>query len=243
MHAFDKFSIVPTLEETVKNISSSPDQIHLNPVDVLAMIGSTYRAVQSFVSSTPDFQILTTDEQRSLFDRNLNGVSSFGTNLFFRDSNLFDNAQFCTSLITLNGREAVHEIQHCIDHLDTDSTLLKLILLVIIFSSNSFIVHVDQNMHKDSLLYGTFRLLGSQNVYVEVLWKYMIYRYGYYETVMRFSRIIKCIVEKIRHFANNYQTNDLFHNYIDAINEKAKETLIMNQNQPIILWGKTGTFT
>ena len=86
-------------------------------------------------------------------------------------------------------------------------------LLVIAFSSNCLIVDIHENMHNDSFIFGTFRLYGSQNVYVELLWRYMLYRYGYSETVLRFSKLVKYILDNIKQTASVYMSNKIHHDY------------------------------
>jgi hypothetical protein len=93
-------------------------------------------------------------------------------------------------------------------------------------------------MSNDSLIYGTFRLYGSQNVYVELLWKYMLYRYGYCDTVLHFNKLVKHILDMIKIAAVVYVSHAIHHDYIDDIVEKTKENLITSQNDLIPLWGK-----
>jgi hypothetical protein len=68
----------------------------------------------------------------------------------------------------------------------SDLIFIKLILMKLTFSSNLFTVNEKKNFHEDNLLYGTFRLFGSQNVYVELMWNYMIYRYGFFPNCKTF---------------------------------------------------------
>jgi len=94
-------------------------------------------------------------------------------------------------------------------------------------------------MFNDSLLYSTHRLLGSQNVYIELLWKYMIYRHGYYNSVLRFSRLIQLFLSLIKDSAMFYMNNVAYRKLVDNILEKIKHLLITEQNEQIALWGKT----
>jgi hypothetical protein len=125
------------------------------------------------------------------------------------------------------------------DRLDPDSTLIKLTLIVFAFSSNCFIVNKQENMERDSLLSGTFRLLGSQNVYVELLWKYMIYRYGYNKAVIRFTQLMQIFLCILKNLAIIHENNQTHQTLVDGIIEKTKQSLAINENQQTQLWGKT----
>lgn len=240
-YAYDRFSLTPTLDRILNNLSISPDEIHFDAGDVLKIIDCVFKSVRLFVSSTPDFQVLSLNEQQSLFERNLLGVSSFCSSIFFRDTHFLENSTCCNSFITVYGLEIVEQVKYFIEQLDLDSTLFKLMLLVIAFSSNCMIVGEHENMHNDSFIFGTFRLYGSQNIYLELLWKYMLYQYGYSETVIRFSKLVKCVLSKISQAASIYMSNGIIHDFIDEVTEKTKETLIISQNDSRPLWGKTLT--
>jgi hypothetical protein len=94
-------------------------------------------------------------------------------------------------------------------------------------------------MHSDALLRGTFRLLGSQNLYTEILWKYMIYRYGYEQTVVRFAALVKQMLDLINLSTGIYTENPHHQILVDDFVEEAKIALRLNDNNDKPLWGKT----
>jgi hypothetical protein len=196
-------------------------------------------SIQSFVRSIPDFQILTISEQSSLLERNLHGIAGFDSGLVFRNSGVIDDSRFLAEAIKLYGFEAMCRTKRLENRLDPDSTLVKLMLVIFAFSSNCLILNVPKNMHNDSLLLGTFRLFGSQNVYVELLWKYMIYRYGYRETVIRFASLVKQVLDVIDHLAKVYVDSQVYQTIIDNDFDRNKPSFITNLNEHIPLWGNT----
>ena len=243
IHAYDTYSLTPTLDCILKKLSTSClDKINFDNHNVLEVANRSFASMRSFVSSTPDFQVLSINEQQSLFDRNLLGISSVSSNVSFRHVNFLDNSICSNSFTQLYGHETIKQIKCFIKQLDLDSTLFKLMLLIMAFSSNCLIVDVHKNFRNDGLIFGTFRLYGSQNVYIELLWKYMLYRYGYQETVIRFSNIVKCVLSKLKQVASLYINNAILHDYVDELTVKTRKALIINQNEPSPLWGKTFTY-
>jgi hypothetical protein len=112
-------------------------------------------------------------------------------------------------------------------------------LITLTFSSNLFTLTKDENMSRDSLLYGTFRLFGSQNVYVEILWKYMIYRYGFSESVKRFSVLIKLLLDMLQLASDINDSNSIHHTLADQLIEQTGRSLRIDDQENISLWGKT----
>ena len=106
--------------------------------------------------------------------------------------------------------------------LEANGSLLKLMLFVLIFSSNCSIVFYpgdassgavveEEEEGEDGVGGGrdswnetkrktnTMKeLLGMQDVYVTMLWKYMVYLYGYNQAAVRFSSMIKSVIDMFR---------------------------------------------
>jgi hypothetical protein len=205
------------------------------------IINSLFTTMQSFLSSTPDFQILTLSEQSALFERNLYGVASLYSVLLFRDSSIIENKICLESFTKIYGLEMMAQTKRITKQLDLDLTIITIMLIIFAFSSCYLVIYLDENIYNDSLLFGTHRLLGSQNVFVELLWKYMIYRYGFYDTARRFARLITLLIDSTKYSAMSYTSNPTYRKLADNAIIKTKRTLIINQNRQTSLWGKNMT--
>jgi hypothetical protein len=194
-------------------------------------------AMRSFVSSIPDFQILTDYEQCSLLKRNWQAITGLSVLLILRDSPVFDSCEYASNAIKVYGMEVVRRARRIRNRLDPDSLLIKLMLVIHAFSSNCLIVEAPRSQQNDSLILGTFRLFGSQNVYVELVWKYMIYRYGYRDTVLRFASLVKQMLDMSSHLADSYIQSESHHQYVDEMVGENKPSLSANASTYTPLWG------
>jgi hypothetical protein len=237
VHAYDNFSSIQHVHHIIKQSSKLPIQHPLaisKPTEVIEII---LASIQSFIRSIPDFQILTIAEQRSLLERNLQGVAGFNSGLVSRNSGVIDISQFVANRMTIYGSETMTRAKYLDNRLDPDSTLATLMLVILTFSSNCLILNVTENMRNDSLLLGTFRLLGSQNVFVELLWKYMIYRYGYYESVIRFDHLVKQALDIINHLTKIYMGNKPHQVLMNDAFDGDKHSFVTSLNEQVPLWG------
>jgi hypothetical protein len=201
------------------------------------MIASVYTALQSIVSCTADFRIMTTAEQCSLMQRNMQGIIAVYCMLVFRECGIFD-ANYCkNTLLPLYGDDNVRTTKRISLLIDDDVTLVKLMLVTLTFSSNCFTITERNNETNDSLLYGTFRLFGSQNVYAEVLWRYMLYKYGFWEAVRRFDALIKIAIDSIKLSSDIYDSNQVHQDFTDEISELSERALKLNDSENVPLWG------
>ena len=227
------------MRHTIDTLSTLPYEMQINIINPLEIIGQMCTSMQLFISSSPDFRILTLSEQTSLFERNLHGVVGFYSTLFFRHTGILNNPEYLKAFIDIYGSDIILSAKQATEHLDSDTTLIKIILMIFAFSSTCVIDDTDETIERDSLLYGTFRLLGSQNVYVELLWKYMIYQYGYDESALRFTRLIQVFLCVMKNLAMIHKNNEPHRKRVDDVVEKAKQILVTNKNEQTLLWGKT----
>jgi hypothetical protein len=198
--------------------------------------------MQSFISSSPNFQILTTSEQFSLFIRNFSSITVLYLVFIFSDP-LINNELKCIDLFTnLYGSDILLQAKNSSKQLLSDANIIKLMLIVLAFSSNCSIVHMHENSVNDGFLHGTHGLFRSQNIYIELLWKYMIYHYDYYNSVLRFSGLIEIFLNLIKYSTIVYENNDIYRKLVDNVFQKAKRSLMNNQNKAVHLWGKKPDF-
>ncbi|CAF1369060.1 unnamed protein product, partial [Adineta steineri] len=88
VHSHNTFSTMSQMLFTVNNppaLSVETHSIVINPIEIIHQM---FISMQSFISSSPDFRVLTLSEQTSLFERNLPGVVAFYSTLFFRHTGI-----------------------------------------------------------------------------------------------------------------------------------------------------------
>jgi hypothetical protein len=215
----------------IRSFDSPTPTINFQVDHTFNMFASFYTSVQSFVNALPDFRALTLSEQSSLFSRNLHGLFNFCGTFMLRDAGMFDNTRNESYLVPLYGQEIVCQAEAIARRFDLDSSLVKLIHIVFAFSTNCYIVKFDPWLEEDAFLHDSSRLLMSQNAYVEILWKYMIYRYGHEESVHRFAALIKQMLDLIVLSSDIYADNPHHQILVDDLVESAKITLVIDEEE------------
>jgi hypothetical protein len=239
IHAFDKFSPISETEQVIEYLSTYPQELAFDMSKVLSLFACFYTSTETFISCSADFQILTLNEKRSLYQRNLHGVLNLWATFILNISGMFNISTNETILTTIYGYDIYQETKRISFRLEHDRTIVKLFLLILAFSTNCYMVDEHEHMHDDSLLSGGFRLFGSQNMYIEILWKYMTYRYGYYGASMRLVTLVKTILDLLKMSGSTHQTNEIHQTFVDEVAVLAEQTLTISENEVVILWGKT----
>ncbi len=199
------------------------------------MVTIMYTSMKSCIRFVLDFEKFTASEQFTLLEYNLSTITIFGFVFILSPAIINNKVKYIDLWTTIYGSDIVHQAKNIDKQLSNDLTIVKLMLVVLTFSSNCSIIDVHENMFNDSLFYDTHRFLGSQNVYVELLWKYMIYRYGYHNTVLHFSRLIDIFLNLIKYTTIAYRDNLIYHQLIDNIFDKVKQSFMTNLNNQVSL--------
>ncbi|CAF4309525.1 unnamed protein product, partial [Adineta steineri] len=128
----------------------------------------------------------------------------FGAILVLRETDLCQNLFYHNASMAVYGRELTHQAMKIVQHADIDGTLIKLMVPILALSTCSDII--DPNYHESvgstlspggtRLFPNTLHLLILQNIYVEMMFKYMLYRYGFKEAVLRFASLIKTCLDQ-----------------------------------------------
>ncbi|CAF1214324.1 unnamed protein product [Adineta ricciae] len=237
-HAFDKFSPASQTQRFLQRLCTWPQHLSFDISQILILFTQFYTSIESFISSSADFQTLTLPEKHSLYHRNLHGVLNLYATFILSISGMFDTLSNDKILTSVYGYQMHCRLKNLIIKLEADVTIIKLMLLILAFSTNCYMVDDHGDVGRDSLLLGTFRLLGSQNMYIEILWKYMMHRYGYYNASMHLLLIVKTILGLLDLSANIHQTNKFYQDFVEEAAEFANEELTRHENEVVILWGR-----
>ena len=219
-------------------ISASASNLQFDSSQPLHLLSLFSQALLSFISSTPDFNVLTSAEQISLFQRNMLGVLTLGGIYLMRECGIFDQPENGQAMLPLYGDEIFRRVKLVGEQLDKDSTVIRLLLIAVAFSSNCSAIRTPSNNESDSLLFGTFRLFGSQNVYAELIWKYLSGSYGTLESVRRLSRLVNSLLDTLTLANDIYDSNSVFQRFITDRLQQIEHSVNLREKTFTPLWGK-----
>ena len=237
INAVDRFSFISAVRHIIKTLAVSQSAVQIDIPQTFNFVASSFQAVQAFVESTPDFRVLSAAEQTSLLQRNLNGLYTFAGIFAFGEAGTYDNIQNAAFMLPMYGSDSFYRAKRIYMRLDRDSNLVKMMQIIFAFSSNCNITRYDERMDNDPFLRGTFRLLGSQDMYVEILWRYMLYRYHETEANHRFAGLVKLMLDLMTFSEYTYSTAAHHKTLVAHVIKQAETTLVQNENKVVPLWG------
>jgi hypothetical protein len=199
IHAYDRSSPIVSARQELMRHSTWPLKLRLKLAQdfIPNLVRSFYVSLKSFMTCSSQHQTLTSFERICLYERNIHTTSSLTGQLILRESKLVNDSTCMFAFTSFYNTNMLRQGEKIMKRLDCDSTLVKIFLLVISFSSNCFLINNDNIHFDDHLLTRTTSLTYYQHVYAELLWKYMIFRYDYWQAVNRFVCLIKQILDLI----------------------------------------------
>jgi hypothetical protein len=176
----------------LKNHFSLPPKIRSKDSNTLNHIGSLFSTIHTFIERCPFYYSL------------LNTVGSFNGFYMAKEMNIFENETYKRIIENVYGNDHSYNVREASQRLQQDGTLIKILLMIITFSSNSTIVARD-HIDDIQIIFDPKMLINIENIFVTMLWKYLIYQYGVNEATLRFLSLIKSILDMMQrmHEASN----------------------------------------
>ena len=122
-----------------------------------------------------------------------------------RETYLPHNPAHATNFTLIYTKSLMSISNRLIFELEQNGILFKLFLAVFSFSRNLSVLSHEKNyqeIHSDDY----FKLNQYENIFIDLLWKYMLFEYDYHECIYRFSAMIKILLDLLDQL---YQTEQM----------------------------------
>ncbi|CAF1500913.1 unnamed protein product [Adineta ricciae] len=166
---------------------------------------------------SPYFYSLPLDAQKYLVHHNIYATSSLKALYLTRQADLWNNEDFQISYIELYNESTLKRTAAMSQRLDPNGLYVKIMLYIIAFSSNYSIVNYNalENSSDSSNLK---RLTSVQDICASLLWKYLTYQYSFQESVIRYSSLIKILLDILsilEYKINIHEFNKMMNNIVE----------------------------
>jgi len=193
--------------------------------DFQGVISQFFMAIQPLIERSPDVNSLSAESRRTLIKHNLSTTGAVNGIFICRELNLYRNASFWNPCCV---QYSVEFMEHCVrnsSRCDPNGNLIKMMLFVLTFSTNCSVVIFDPEESLTSIKC-SLDLIHIQNVYVTMLWKYFLYLYGFKEAVIRYSYMVKNLVDIIQ-MLSHMPKNEGHDSMVEKIVNQTERALII----------------
>jgi len=227
LYAYDEQNLHGQIQYLLNQLASLPPQLRLRRFDTYNIIGQFYTSIQPLIEHSPDLNSLPLDARRVITKHNLNSTGAINGIFVCREMDLFRNPFFRNPCNIHYGSEFIIECTRNSARCDPNGSLIKMMLFIMAFSSNCSIVTFNEQESLTTMSYA-IDLISIQNVYITMLWKYLVYLYGFKEAVLRFSYIVKNIIDII-HMLELQPKNETHDLMVETIITETERALLIKE--------------
>lgn len=222
IQAYDRGRIIEQTKNLFNEQSTLPPKLRSKSNAMMDIIGFFYSSIQSFVEGVPHFHSLPLSARRALVQHNFDTTGTLNSIFIVRETSALDNQAYVAGCCALYGYENLAELKKYVSQLEQNGILVKLMLLTTAFAGNCSIVHLHPQENLATIS-STISLIRVQNIFVTLLWKYLIYQYGTSGAIRWFNSSIKFILNILRWKEEKYEEKHW--NMIDLIVGRTAEAL------------------
>ncbi|CAF1008314.1 unnamed protein product [Rotaria sordida] len=194
VHCFDQHSGYVFVEHFLEEQNRLPVKLRFKYPSVCNFFTSMKRKIQFIFERNVDFLSLSHYDRTILLRTTVEYTSNVASMFILCQYKLCDYPLFYKSTEMIFKSSAAKFTRRIIDQLDPDNTFIKLILSILAFSTTNYTVY-KKNMPIN--LTNIKAILPIQDMYTDLTWRYLLYRYGHYQAVIRFSNLLSCLFSGI----------------------------------------------
>ncbi|CAF4835342.1 unnamed protein product [Rotaria sp. Silwood1] len=223
IHSYDEHNALTVAKDFAKDLNSSHPKLRfkIDANKTVKIITILCQATEPFIQSNHHFASLPQHDRSIILRGTVDNVSCLGAALILRQSQLITNSGFRNGLEITYGTIPYYLSMNLISSLDQDCDLVKLSLSVLAFCTSSCAIFNNNT----SLMYLTDiqSFLNIQNMYAEVIWKYLLYRYSFEQSVVHFNQLVQSIIAAVTvrtHLQNVRNHTDVVKTLVQHIEQK-----------------------
>ncbi|CAF4268874.1 unnamed protein product, partial [Adineta steineri] len=190
---------------------------------------SIYEATGRYLRLNDDICKLSFTGRSILLRNAADNISCMASIFIIHHFDLFSLDSFLKIMTTMFGNRGISLALLTMKFINPDIVIFKLALSLFALSNTTYLY--SPNISIDSTNSST--LFHIQNKYAEVTWKYLDYRYGWYEAVKHFQSIIYCLMACTM-LMGPIQTFSSHKDNIESLVELTEVTLILDDVEGII---------
>jgi hypothetical protein len=225
LHAYDEQNLSIRIKHSLDQLSSLPPKLRLKPSDTYNIVEQFFTGIQSLIERSPDLYSLPPNARRALTKHNLHSTGAVNGIFLCRELDLFNNPVFLNPCMIFYGAAFMTECAQNSARYDQNGSLIKIMLFVMSFCSNCSIVTYD-DQEDITTMSTSLDLIRVQDMYITTLWKYLVYLCGFKEAVIRYSYLVKMIIDVI-HMLELMPKNETHEHMIDRIVVETERALII----------------
>ncbi|CAF1285555.1 unnamed protein product [Adineta ricciae] len=226
------FSNFISIDNNVNSINyfeyqfSLPIKLRFKSTIIFNIIRIFLRNNQLILKHLSDYQLLSVISHRMLFKRNCLSIAMFHGFVVAHQFKKEDHEILQAALVQICGSTWINKVKSIYRQFESNVIFIKLMIFLLNFSTNLSVVTFDEKEDFKQMVYARKFIL-IQDIYVTILWKFMIYQCGFYEAVKHYDKLVKNIIDILYNNEEKLDEDDLYSWTMNAFLRDIDQSLII----------------
>ena len=221
LNCYDEHSGFVDAQRFVAEQNNLPVKFRYKAGPVGDFLTSILNRAQGLFEKNRDFHSLCLGDQSILLRTATMHVASLSVHVILRPAQLMEHPGFYKSHEILFGTDATIFAERLYGQLDPDPVVMKLILAVMAFSTLTYAFYSNS---KAENLTNIKQVLRIQDSYIDLLWRYLNFKYSFVQAVLRLNHLMRCIFSIHQALAKAVEVQ-WYNRVVDNIIEQTEHSL------------------
>ncbi len=216
-HCYDEHSGLSIGERFMNEQNLLPPKIRYKSTAVMELLQTLLNESQFIYKNNQDFLSLSPDDRSILLHTTFRHATSLSTNFIVYKVRLMDHPSYFDIIEMISHSNAASAVQRIKCRLGFDMIIFKLLLAIISFSTINYTVYSNTPPMN---LSNIKQMLHIQDTYIELTWRYLIYKHNYEQAIKCFSDLLRCLFA----VTETIVKSDDVQWYVDIVDELVQQT-------------------
>jgi hypothetical protein len=189
-HCYDECSGLSIGERFMNKQQLLPLKMRFKSTAIMKLLQTLLDGSQLIYKNNRDFFFLPTNDRSCLLHTTFGHVASLSLNFIICKIRLIDHPSYYDILETISHPNAIPAAKRIGRRLDFDMTIFKLLLAIVSFSTTNYTVYSRTSANNLSNIKEILRI---QDTYIELTWRYLLYKHNYEQAIKCVSDLLRCL--------------------------------------------------
>ncbi|CAF1365516.1 unnamed protein product [Adineta steineri] len=211
-HCYNENGRTTVGQQYMKTQNSLPIKLRFKAAALIQFIQTSLDDIDILYNKNQDFLSLSANDRSVLLHMTLKQTASLSANFMYHQVGLSDCIGYLNTLASITNVDLIPIAKRVAERVKLDTVVMKLFLATLCFST----INITVYSNSPPLIFSNIKqILDTQNKYIEITWRYILYKYDHEHAVKCFSDLVRCMfainaamiqVENIQWFESHIDT-------------------------------------
>lgn len=189
-NCYDEYSGLNLCQDYLAKQNNLPVKIRFKNCSIIELLQTLFNSSQTLYEKNQDFRNLSSEDRCLLVSNTLGYVSCLSSACLTQKVGLTNSPKYYDTLQMISNPKTTEITKYVTQRMHSDAIVLKIFFSILSFSTMNLTIYTNKSTTNLSNNRQIFRI---QNEYIELLWKYLIYKYNYQQAIHSICELLKCI--------------------------------------------------